>query len=216
MLTSYDRHVNFVRMDIEEYRKLASRTLRKDLTRQQVADNIFSGILGEAGEVMDLLKKEVFHGQVVPREKFVEELGDLLWYIALIPDDVECEPRNGDILAFEDFRMCHLNLLIASATDGHDRDCMLSLLKELVEEFFKFSMDEVMQVNIAKLERRYKDGFSTKAAVARADEAKFDLSKSEQRFLWDTLLEHAQHYKDATGDRANMLARLHASLAGKG
>lgn len=203
-------------MDIEEYRRLASRTIRKDLTKQQLADNIFAGILGESGEVMDLLKKEVFHGQVVPREKFVEELGDMAWYLSQIPEDMDYDDDgSGSVLGFEDNRMCHLNLLIYSATLGQSRDYLWNLFRELVEEFFKFSMDEVMAANIAKLERRYKDGFSSKAAVARADEARLDLSKSEQRSLWDTLLEHAQHYKDETGDRAKMLARLHASLKGE-
>jgi len=204
-------------MEIEEYRKLASRTLRKDLTKQQVADNIFAGILGEASEVMDLLKKEVFHGQVVPREKFVEELGDMAWYLSQVPEDMDYDDDDsGDVLGFEDDRMCHLNLLIYSATLGQSRDYLWNLFRELVEDFFGFSMDEVMEANIAKLERRYKDGFSSKASVARADEAKFDFTKEQQRIVWDALLLHAQYNVDETGDRANMLARLHASLVGGG
>ncbi len=204
-------------MDIEEYRELAFRTLRKDLTKRQVADNIFAGILGEAGEVMDLMKKEVFHGQVVPREKFVEELGDLLWYIALIPDGVDTGHANihvEDLRPFLDVRADAIAFIMVRAAEGNSSDYMMSLLKEALPNF-GVTLEEVMEANIAKLERRYKDGFSSKAAVARADEAKLDFTKDQQRFLWDTLLEHAQHYKDETGDRANMLARLHASLKGE-
>ena len=39
------------------------------------------GLAGECGEVVDLIKKEVFHGKPVPREKYVEEMGDVRWYL---------------------------------------------------------------------------------------------------------------------------------------
>lgn len=205
-------------MDIEEYRKLASRTLRKDLTRRQVADNIFSGILGEAGEVMDLLKKEVFHGQVVPRQRFVEELGDLLWYIALIPDGVDTGHANihvEDLRPFLDVRADAIAFIMVRAAEGNSSDYMMSLLKEALPNFGA-TIEEVMEANIAKLERRYKDGFSSKAAVARADEAKLDFTKEQQRIVLDALLLHAEYNVDETGDRADMLAKLHASLVGGG
>lgn len=44
----------------------------------------FIGLAGEAAEVLDLGKKIFFHGKVVPREKIVEELGDVCWYLALL------------------------------------------------------------------------------------------------------------------------------------
>jgi len=45
------------------------------------------GIAGEAGEVADLAKKLLSHGyQEGHAVKFREELGDLLWYIALMCD----------------------------------------------------------------------------------------------------------------------------------
>lgn len=44
------------------------------------------GIAGEAGEVADLIKKEVGHGHEPNYEKMCEELGDVMWYLALIAD----------------------------------------------------------------------------------------------------------------------------------
>lgn len=46
------------------------------------------GLGGESGEVVDLLKKHVFHGKSEGeiREKLVLELGDVLWYYALVLD----------------------------------------------------------------------------------------------------------------------------------
>jgi NTP pyrophosphatase (non-canonical NTP hydrolase) len=44
------------------------------------------GIAGEAGEVADLIKKEVGHGHDAKAEKVFEELGDVLWYVARLAD----------------------------------------------------------------------------------------------------------------------------------
>lgn len=39
------------------------------------------GLTEEAGEVAGLLKREVFRSKPVARERWVEELGDVLWYL---------------------------------------------------------------------------------------------------------------------------------------
>lgn len=38
------------------------------------------GLAGETGEVIDILKKCLFHGHKFDQEKITKELGDLLWY----------------------------------------------------------------------------------------------------------------------------------------
>lgn len=48
-------------------------------TRQIVAA---LGLAGEAGEFANLTKKRHFHGHPVGREKFIDEAGDVLWYLA--------------------------------------------------------------------------------------------------------------------------------------
>ena len=40
------------------------------------------GLCGEAGEVGDLVKKHLFQGHELNREKIIDELGDVAWYIA--------------------------------------------------------------------------------------------------------------------------------------
>ena len=40
------------------------------------------GLAGEAWEVVDLLKKHLFHGHPLDTEKLTRELGDVLWYVA--------------------------------------------------------------------------------------------------------------------------------------
>lgn len=43
-----------------------------------------TGVGGEAGEVIDHIKKLCFHGKPLDREEFILELGDLLWYYTLL------------------------------------------------------------------------------------------------------------------------------------
>lgn len=40
------------------------------------------GVAGEAGEVAELAKKQIFHRHGIDREKWKKELGDVLWYVA--------------------------------------------------------------------------------------------------------------------------------------
>lgn len=39
------------------------------------------GLAGEVGEVLDLIKKAEYHGHTMDREKLLNELGDVLFYL---------------------------------------------------------------------------------------------------------------------------------------
>ena len=41
------------------------------------------GLGGEAGEVLDLTKKWLYHNHPYDRNKFLDELGDCLWYLTM-------------------------------------------------------------------------------------------------------------------------------------
>lgn len=45
--------------------------------------NAALGLAGESGEVADILKKCNFQGHALDKDKLIEELGDILWYVAL-------------------------------------------------------------------------------------------------------------------------------------
>ncbi len=74
-------------MDANEYQKQAGRTLLDEpdfeLTPKQLmlVWNAL-GVAGEAGEVAELAKKQIFHQQGLDVEKWKKELGDVLWYVA--------------------------------------------------------------------------------------------------------------------------------------
>ena len=69
-------------MQINEYQRLAMTTLNKDLTKKEVLVNSVMGLNGEAGEVIDLVKKHLFHGHELKKDELIKELGDVAWYLA--------------------------------------------------------------------------------------------------------------------------------------
>lgn len=146
----------------------------KNLSPSQFQDMIHAGLLGETGEVIDLLKKELFHGRAIPREKYLEELGDMLFYASLLPDGQPSAPAFSAILStkgdFEDARLIALSqvLLFASMRMGN-RMWTCSLVLATAERF-GFGVEEVIEANIAKINKRYPDGFTTEASIARAGE----------------------------------------------
>lgn len=44
------------------------------------------GLTGEAGELADAVKKHVIYGRDLDEKNIKEELGDLMWYIAILCD----------------------------------------------------------------------------------------------------------------------------------
>ncbi len=71
----------------EEYQRAAMRTASKGIIADQLAAGAM-GLCGEAGETCDYIKKVLFHGHPLDCDKVAEELGDLLWYMALLSDAI--------------------------------------------------------------------------------------------------------------------------------
>ncbi|MEO7996822.1 MAG: nucleoside triphosphate pyrophosphohydrolase family protein [Gemmatimonadaceae bacterium] len=69
-------------MQLDEYQKLAARTLGGDRTHEQQLANAALGLTGEAGEVAEVIKKHLFHATPLDKDAIMKELGDCLWYIA--------------------------------------------------------------------------------------------------------------------------------------
>ena len=69
-------------MTLNEYQELALRTSRNELTSKEHLMNGCLGLAGEAGECCDLLKKHQFQDGREIQEKLLDELGDVLWYVA--------------------------------------------------------------------------------------------------------------------------------------
>jgi len=72
------------------------------------------GIAGEAGEVADQMKKELGHGHDRDRAKMAKELGDVLWYTAVLAD------RYG--FSLSDVATMNINKLKSRYPDGFDSE----------------------------------------------------------------------------------------------
>jgi len=70
-------------MDIAEYTKEVHRTC--DLQDQRELLTLTAlGIAGEAGEIVDLIKKVLYHAHQLDTSALCKEIGDLLWYMTLL------------------------------------------------------------------------------------------------------------------------------------
>lgn len=70
--------------DFSKYYPLALRTARNDkITMEYQALHASMGLVTEIGELVDNLKRQVFYGTPENVVNFKEEIGDVLWYIAL-------------------------------------------------------------------------------------------------------------------------------------
>lgn len=105
----------------KEYQALAMRTASNQ-TKDNLILNGVLGLNGEAGEIADAMKKHLFQGHELNRQKIIEELGDVLWYIAILSEGLDT------------------------------------------------TVDEVMEINVAKLKARYPNGFEVERSVNRNEE----------------------------------------------
>ena len=110
-------------MNFKIYQSLSARTINRDLSDRDQLANAGMGLAGEAGETADLIKKHLYHGHKLDRDRLLKEVGDVLWYLAGV-----CEAVG-------------------------------------------LSLDDAAEGNIAKLIRRYPEGFTVKDSIARADMA---------------------------------------------
>ncbi len=74
-------------MTFDEYQRLSRRTMNigsSPLVASSTSEllNATLGLVGEAGEFSELVKKHVFHDKVWNREQAAAELGDVMFYLA--------------------------------------------------------------------------------------------------------------------------------------
>ena len=73
-------------MELNRYQQLALRTAGHREDVQKTLTNTALGLAGESGEVADIIKKTFYHGHPLDKEALYRELGDVLWYLAVMAD----------------------------------------------------------------------------------------------------------------------------------
>lgn len=67
------------------------------------------GLAGESGEVVDLVKKHVYHGTELNRDKFIKELGDVRWYMEILCSYVDVTMEEVERLNIEKLKKRYPN-----------------------------------------------------------------------------------------------------------
>lgn len=176
--------------DVEDYQRLAMRTSPDGHDRML---NGCMGLIGESGEVVDIVKKWKFqsgdHAQL-PKDKLIEELGDVLWYCAEVSTAqmVEMMPA-VKAMGLEDIQYdgklhveaLFLAKLTQSMTDAwlypdeyqpeplYIVACIIDLISYILKTYCGSTLEECMERNIEKLKRRYPDGFDPERSLHREE-----------------------------------------------
>ena len=69
-------------MTLKEYQEFASHGILPASTKCEPIIGFALGLTGESGEVADDIKKKYFHGRDIDPNHTIEELGDVMWYVA--------------------------------------------------------------------------------------------------------------------------------------
>src|SRR5512135_373099 len=75
-------------MNLDEYQRSALRTVNPALDDRDRLLDASAGLAEEAAEVLGLVRKRVFQQREVEPARLVEELGDVLWCLAVTADSL--------------------------------------------------------------------------------------------------------------------------------
>ncbi len=181
-----------MKLGMKEYQKKAQRTSSDDHDK---LDNGVLGLMGEAGELVDVYKKWMYQSgpkAALPVKHIAEELGDLLWYMAEIAAGMRTELLDiigTDFDAIDNRvqrrpvkrttirsmvtsiagRAYELNRMICRSewrgADTHMRRIIINMAH--VAYRAGLTLSEVAEMNIAKLQKRYPKGFDAEISKGR-------------------------------------------------
>ena len=176
--------------DVEDYQRLAMRTSPEGHDRML---NGCMGLIGESGEVVDIVKKWKFqsgdHAQL-PKDKLIEELGDVLWYCAEVSTGMKSdmikdrEQWGLEGLSYDGklhIEALFLAKLCQSVTDAWlypdeftpDIRYLIAYIMDLIgymlHNYCECTLERCMELNIEKLKRRYPEGFDPERSLHREE-----------------------------------------------
>ena len=70
-------------MEFAEYEAKAARTINPALDANGRLIDAAAGLAEEAGEALSLVRKHLYQGRELDRDKLEKELGDVLWCLAM-------------------------------------------------------------------------------------------------------------------------------------
>ena len=76
---------------------IVNRTWRKDLPRDLRLSNAALGLVGECGEVVEHIKKHLFHGHPLNIQQILIELGDVYYYLAALESELGVSREQAEL-----------------------------------------------------------------------------------------------------------------------
>lgn len=107
-------------MNMNQYQKLAARTINHDLLPEEQEYHALHGMVGEIGEIHSIYQK-VYQGHSDTKEHVMKELGDLLWFVAEF-----CTAKG---LNLDDVALANIEKLKKRYPDGFDAEHSLHRAK---------------------------------------------------------------------------------------
>ena len=101
-------------ISMNDYQQLALRTAGNHGDFDRTLMYTALGLTGEAGETAEMIKKAFFHGHELDREKVKKELGDVLWYVAVMADALD--------MSLDDVAQHNIDKLARRYPEGFSQD----------------------------------------------------------------------------------------------
>lgn len=176
-------------MQLADYQAAAARTLNPK-TPLLLSPNYLLGVIGEVGEVVELIKKAEFHGHPLDAGALTKELGDICWYLSAVATEtgttLEAAQNSTRLLLtlLQGHSLPTLALRLAAyATELNTvvidwrryrkpepvATALGSLLRGVQAMCLEvgISFGAVLDGNVRKLQARYPDQFSSLASIRR-------------------------------------------------
>ena len=100
-------------MRVDEYQKLASRTINTSMGAKAIEYHALHGMVGEVGEIHSLYQK-VYQGHMMDDNHLMKEVGDCMWFLA------ELCTAKGWIMS--EVMQANIDKLIARYPEGFSAD----------------------------------------------------------------------------------------------
>lgn len=139
-------------MTWEEYKKEAVKFL--EVNKIDLFAYLALGLISEKGEVAGVIKKQIRgdYNEEEAKQRLIGELGDCLWYIAVIEEVL------GDSYNYPDWsmiRMLQKQYHTALGTNGSPANYEVEMLRIIgLIDVYELDFNEVLEYNIRKLTDR--------------------------------------------------------------
>src|SRR5690606_2786501 len=182
-------------MNIQEYENIIIPMLNPSIASMQTMERmgyLIGKFSSEVGETCGEFCKKMFHGKNISREKFVDELGDIIWYYIHITREFSEDTKNklqeilkispkkahiSDESILADFMILFTHIgklsqiyLTGKCTNQQDLEThAVDIVKNIGQIIsttiaeMQISLEEIITYNVDKLSKRY-DGTSYKSS----------------------------------------------------